>query len=158
MHAGFFAKYIELSCAPNVSSTTCNGYENFIAIRPIAKGEFLTIAKNWRVNDLPKEKRQQILWERFQFICECVRCEGATASLEQRQRMILDSNFQYITSNQCIPTGFIGQTIQTMIKKCQQFLQTYGKIVWCDELAIVVRIYLQCLHYRNRSVGNTILP
>lgn len=139
-HIGFIENYFKHSCAPNVVTSERDGHRIFITVRPIKKGEQLTFSYYmFRLEST--EKRQQILWDRKKMICSCTRCQGISASWEQRQQLTADPNYQKIVLD-LSPMALVDKDeMQAMIDKCATFLKKYDNIEWCDEIGMVVFTY-----------------
>lgn len=141
---GLISRYFRHSCAPNVLRADRDGNSVYITVRPIAKNGQLLVSNSIDLFD-SKEKRQEYLWTQKQIICDCLRCEGVTASEAQRQLIRTDANFLFILSNRFTLKLEGSEMVQTMIKKCVKFLNQYGKLKWCDEIATVVDVYMMLL-------------
>lgn len=85
-HIGLIEKYFKHSCAPNVITCEGDGNHVFITVRPIKKGEHLSFPYFMFLLE-SKQMRQQILWERKRMVCRCTRCQGISATMEQRKQM-----------------------------------------------------------------------
>ncbi|XP_055298558.1 SET and MYND domain-containing protein 4-like [Sitodiplosis mosellana] len=144
-HAGLIKHFFKHSCAPNVLWTDRDGHSVIITIRPVSKGQELTMFY-FDILMEPKLNRQKILWENKQFVCNCTRCDGNTASRTQRKRITSDSNYQKIVSKSGRDDS------QTMMDKCEMFLRTYNQIPWCDEIGRVVCAYISII--RTRLIGS----
>lgn len=143
-HAGLIKQYFNHSCAPNLLWTDRDGHSAIITIRPISKGQPLKMFY-FEILMEPKVKRQQVLWECKQFVCDCTRCQGNTASLAQRKRIHSDSNYQQIVS------AARDDISQKLMEKCETFLRIYGQVPWCNEIGKVVSVYISII--RNRLFG-----
>lgn len=93
----------------------------------------------------PKVHRQKVLWQNKQFICNCTRCEGESASLVQRKRISADPNYRKIVSKG------ENDVSRTMKEKCETFLRLYAQIPWCDEIGKVINAYITII--RSQLIG-----
>lgn len=144
---GLIPRYFRHSCAPNVLRADRDGNSVYITVRPVNKNGQLLVSNSIDLFD-PKEKRQEYLWQEKQIICDCIRCEGVTASFAQRQLIRTDANFLYILSNRFTLKLEGSDMLQAMLEKCVSFLNQYGRLKWCDEIAIVVDVYINLLGIR----------
>lgn len=149
-HIPLMEKYFQHSCAPNVISCEGEGNHVFITVRPIKKGERLSYPYCMFLLE-PKEKRQQILWERKKMVCHCSRCLGITASSAQQIQLASDQNFEDIA------LGFSPTVVNDPIKseefakKCVTFLKKWDQIPWCDAIGTVMTAYIYLL-LRNKPL------
>lgn len=71
-----FASKFSHSCNPSLGFSTCNGFIEFILLRPIEKGEIVTFSYLTDILETPTFERRQILLDTKSFICRCDRCMG----------------------------------------------------------------------------------
>lgn len=139
-------KYFNHSCAPNAMITQANGNLICVTIRPIAKEQPLLITFLDLLLD-SKITRQRQLWENKKLACKCTRCEGQTATTEQREQIAADPVYRDIISNYPITTNSIHKLPQ-MIERCQAFSRKYGNVEWCNEIGRPIDIYIKLLNFR----------
>ncbi|XP_055297199.1 SET and MYND domain-containing protein 4-like [Sitodiplosis mosellana] len=154
---GVMVGYLSHSCAPNVLVSTFHGNSVIITVRPVRKGQQIMNSLLLALLTLPKDQRHKMLWLERRMICQCVRCDGVTASLAQCKRMRSDPVYQYLTSKQLNPDD--DEAMQTMIDKCKTFLRKYGQLQWSDEIGNIAQVYvtLTYLQYRGLMSSETIL-
>lgn len=140
------AKYFKHSCAPNAMLAQSNGNLICVTIRPIAKEEPLFILFLDLLLD-SKTVRQHQLWKNKKLICRCTRCEGQTATTEQRERIACDPDYHDIISNYPMKKDETHKLPQ-LIAKCQAFSRKYGHVKWCDEIGRSIDIYMKLLGYQ----------
>lgn len=140
-HTGLIEKYFKHSCGPNVVTAEGDGKRVFIAIRPIKKGDRLTFSYFMFLLE-SKEKRQAILWERRKLICSCTRCQGVASTAEARTQFLLDPDFQSIVLVKLPLNHADTKNIQKLTDKCVSFLEKNDRTEWCDEIGLVVHIYI----------------
>ncbi|CAE7625124.1 Smyd3 [Symbiodinium sp. CCMP2456] len=75
---------INHSCAPNCVFTNAPGRWGLRTLRPIRKGEELTISYLGEELLLPTGQRRWLLWRSKCFICQCSRCTGSEDPLRDR--------------------------------------------------------------------------
>ncbi|XP_055298563.1 SET and MYND domain-containing protein 4-like [Sitodiplosis mosellana] len=143
---GAITKYLKHSCAPNATMSQTNGNLICVTVRPVKMGERLLISCYDMLLD-SKETRQRQLWENKQFICQCTRCEGHTATLAQRKRIASDPDFHDIIFSYPITESDVDKLPQ-MIAKCEAVSRKYGDVIWCDEIGRVINIYIKLLNFR----------
>lgn len=149
-HIPLMEKYFQHSCAPNVISCEGEGNHVFITIRPIKKGEQLYFPYYMFLLE-PKEKRQQILWERKQMVCHCTRCLGITASSAQQKQLTLDPNYQDIAVEFSPMVLNDTKKSQELADKCVAFLKKWDQVPWCNAIGTVLISYIYLL-LRNKPL------
>ncbi|CAE7336990.1 Smyd3 [Symbiodinium pilosum] len=75
---------INHSCAPNCVFTNSPGRWGLRTLRPIAKGEELTISYLGEELLLPTSQRKWLLWRSKCFVCQCLRCTSTEDPLRDR--------------------------------------------------------------------------
>ncbi|CAE7248386.1 Smyd3 [Symbiodinium sp. CCMP2592] len=75
---------INHSCAPNCVFTNAPGRWGLRTLRPIRKGEELTISYLGEELLLPTSQRRWLLWRSKCFICQCSRCTSSEDPLRDR--------------------------------------------------------------------------
>lgn len=143
---GIVTKYLEHSCAPNATITQTNGNLICVTIRPVKKGGRVYISLFELLLE-SKEKRQRELWENKQIRCKCRRCEGRTATLDQRKQIASDQDVLDIISNYPVTISEVNKLPQ-LIANCETVSRKYGDVEWCDELGRVINIYIKLLNLR----------
>ena len=64
--------FLNHSCSPNAAAEVRDGMLHVMALRPVARGEELTIS--YVDVRLPFQERRRILRDHYQFECRCPRC------------------------------------------------------------------------------------
>lgn len=144
---GLMTKYFTHSCGPNVLMSERDGVSIYTTIRPIRKGDELYITY-FKFLLLPKHVRQQHLWHHAHIKCNCSRCVGQEASLDQRQQLTMDPDLRTILSSASNLSPYDNQKIEETMEKCIAFLKKYGQIEWCDEIGKVVDVYMKTMESR----------
>lgn len=147
---GAITKYFKHSCEPNATMSQTNGNLICITVRPVKKGERLHISYYELLLD-SKETRQRELFENKQFICQCKRCEGYTATMAQRNRIASDPDYRDIISRYPITDTEIDKLPQ-MIAQCEKVSRKYGDVEWCDEIGRVINIYIKLLNIHMSGI------
>lgn len=145
-HIGLIKRYFSPSCAPNVMCADRDGHSVYITLRPVKKGEKLTIML---LNCLleSESKRQQMLRESFNFACKCTRCGGLRASPQQRLQMVSDPVYLHIMAD--FDTNIDNdEKIRELLDKCIAFSRRYGRVPWCKEIGMVMNIHMKLLYLR----------
>lgn len=147
--------YFKQSCAPNVIAIDYFDNTVYITLRPIKKGELVLQSLFAMFLLEPDESRKKIMLEHRKLNCKCSRCEGVTASREQRQQLASDPDYRYIATKNLALKMNDGDSVQAMVEKCHAFLKRYNDVDWCDEIAIVVDAYVHILckqfHYPSNE-------
>lgn len=140
-------KYLKHSCNPNVVEMCRNGDSVLTTIRPIKKGDQLLNV----IMDIlkePNEMRRKILLEVKYFNCMCLRCQGIGATIEQRQQLQADPEYQQIILKQgyeeIVRIHKLGES-QQLITTAKNILRKFGHFKWCEEIGNVIDIYLSLL-------------
>lgn len=133
-HTGLISKYLQHHCGPNVFNTDIDGHLFCITIRPVKRGEQLYYSLYDFVN-VPKAKRQQVLWESKQIICKCSRCDGPVPTPAQRKQLKEDPLFRQFNSKQGT-------------EECLAILRKYGHGQWYDEIKGSIWVYTLTLLQR----------
>ena len=152
LQVGIFSCYIKPSCIPNVYVDESEGFLTVKTIRPVKKGEYLQGTFFMLKLLQSKEARQKHLWDHRRLNCKCPRCNGLVASLAQRQQILDDPDYHYISYEYSVwqRKGDV-QTRKAIAEKCVDFLNRHGHIMWCDELGKILFTYL-CL-VRSKSTN-----
>ncbi|XP_055306371.1 uncharacterized protein LOC129570697 isoform X1 [Sitodiplosis mosellana] len=135
IHTGLIKRYFSHSCAPNVTHVDRDGHSVFITVRPLKKGDQL-FSTVFNCMTESKEKRQKLLWEHNNFLCECTLCTGPMATSQQRKQMLADPLYQNYLKGKA--TG-------------EAVLQKYGHGPLCEEVLNVLNRY--CSDVQFRYVG-----
>mmetsp|Transcript_29696 Transcript_29696/g.71489 ORF Transcript_29696/g.71489 Transcript_29696/m.71489 type:complete len:555 (+) Transcript_29696:159-1823(+) len=67
---------VQHSCAPNVTNTTDKGKLEYMATRPIKKGDRISFSYQSSVCEIPRAERKEFLEASKSFTCQCERCLG----------------------------------------------------------------------------------
>lgn len=121
------------SCAPNLFNRKVVDKELFITTRPIKKGDQLFIS--YMKQSLNNPLRQMTLRSKFDFVCECDKCQPHCKSTD-RKMMQEDSNFQFLSS--ILEQQYTNKSVED---KCLGFLRKFGHLPWSEELDLVIKIY-----------------
>ncbi|XP_055297207.1 uncharacterized protein LOC129565909 [Sitodiplosis mosellana] len=148
---GLITRFFRHSCAPNLFVSTFHGNTVITTVRPIKKGDQLMYSHLMLMTE-PTKKRQKALWDRKRIICTCSLCNGVSASTAQRKQLTSDPDFQYIVSYFDTTLQNDQTVCKTMADKCKQFLQKYGRILWCEELGKVVQAYIYLINIQYRGL------
>lgn len=150
---GIMHKYLKHSCAPNVFMGEIDGHFVCISIRPVEKGEQL-LTSFYRFLLKPTHLRQATYLDRTQTVCTCTRCVVPPVSSNQSLQLSLDPDFKYIKSTfatldycdfSVYPYHYDREKSCAIIQKCVQFLKNHGQSAWCDEIGLVVGVYMYLL-------------
>ncbi|XP_055297436.1 SET and MYND domain-containing protein 4-like [Sitodiplosis mosellana] len=151
---GMVSRYVKNSCAPNVHETTSNGNTVIVTVRPIKKGQQLSNALLLQLLTQSKKERKQVLWRERKMKCKCVRCKGLIASTVQREIILADPDFQFISSDWSDDSseGF-DVAIQARFEKCKSLLRRYGQFPWCEEFGEIVELFIRliCIQQQQKS-------
>lgn len=145
------AMYLNHSCAPNATLVSFDGYNVIVTIRPIKADEqlFLSYFRNDKVQHSTKDRKKYIL-ARCRFNCVCERCKGNSLPKGERNQIRKDGCFQYIERNKSKVNFEVEGPIQTQCakeleEKCVEFLNRYGRKIWCDEIDFVTDCFRRLL-------------
>lgn len=125
-----------------------------ITIRSVKKGEQLMHSIYPEILLKSRVIRNELLWKERKLICNCTRCQGITATPVQRQRLTSDPDFRYIASRNTTLEMHNVDEVQAMTAKCLAFLNRYGHVEWCDQIAIAVDAYAHILNTKYMSPCN----
>lgn len=135
-HFNLTQKYFRHSCYPNVLTILANGQNTMVTFRPIRKGE--SVSTSWvPVFDVSTLQRQSDLSQFMEKNCVCARCRGVVANAAERQQLSCDPIYQTL------------DTSTKVIDDCVMLLRKHGRIGWCDEIEIVIKLYQDHLHKQN---------
>ncbi|XP_031635017.1 uncharacterized protein LOC116348245 [Contarinia nasturtii] len=154
---GLMRQYINVSCYPNVMEHSHDGQAVVIAIRPILKGQQLFNTSLFGHLFDSKERRHEILRDRYEITCKCERCEGHLASDEQRKRITSDPNFRYLKRvklniKEICADKKRQQTLDDKYKSC---LRKFGQMPWCDLVGKLLVEYMILKMATMRSAVST---
>lgn len=137
---GLTTEFFAHSCAPNLLLFHCDAKMICITVRPIKKGEPLTVSR-LTLPSLSEETsvRQKIIEEACDYICKCSRCQGAAAVPAQRNQIRSDPDFQYIISNTI--RGTDEEKLKNLNNKCINLMKKYGEMLWCNEFGYIMDCY-----------------
>ncbi|XP_037031875.1 SET and MYND domain-containing protein DDB_G0273589-like [Bradysia coprophila] len=145
------AMYMNHSCAPNATLVSFDGYNVIVTIRPIKAGEqvFLSYFRNDKIQHSTIDRKKYIL-ARCRFNCNCERCNGKSLPSGERNEMKKDECFRYIERNKPKINFLVEGPIQTpaakeLEEKCIEFLNRYGRKIWCNEIDFVTDCYRRLL-------------
>lgn len=144
--------YLKHSCDPNVFEYCADGRTVWFSGKPIKKGEQLCITHFEKLiqTDSIKE-RQNMFFFLFQRKCACSRCQGGRATEQQRQQLLHDPAYHFITANAgpVIPYEYNSEQIEPLLNACTSIMQRYGQMEWCDELAFVCNWFRFLFKYQS---------
>lgn len=128
------------SCDANLRVVYSGKHQCCITIRPIKKGDQFFIC--YLENDVdPLEKRQQMLKEKWDFVCKCIRCHPPAETREYEYEPIdSDPSYGFVLSN--YPDA---EKSTQVFERCIQLLNKYGKYPWSLGFSIVADIYASML-------------
>lgn len=130
------------SCAPNILWANVNDRSICIVIRPIRSGEQLFINYIGNVEQL-KSERQQILYDNWQFWCDCERCQPIKKDAIQLD-LLTDINFEQISRFRSC--GVDESEKRILLKNCcAACLMKFGGRKWSFELGSVLSLYVSIL-------------
>lgn len=144
---GLMSRFFKHCCGPNVLVAPHDGKSTYISVRPIKKGDELTISQ-FSFFCEEKETRQQMMWEMKQFVCKCARCEGTFPQSRIQQHTIIESDFNQLRMCHAQLTNYNKDQVNEIMEKCVAYLKKFNDIRWSDRIAAVIRIYVDFLCYR----------
>lgn len=90
--------------------------------------------------------RKAFLLDMFKINCECLRCQGKTASSAERRQLVSDPAYHFIEE-------FNIKEAERLMDACVTVLQKYGRLNWCDELAYVHQHFRSLYMIRSMAGG-----
>lgn len=142
---GLFDKYFGHSCEPNTLKADCDGKTVCISIRPIKRGERLLQSNSMDLFQ-SKKQRQDYLWDLKRIVCNCPRCDGLSASPQQREQIVRDPDYSYILSEDRVLHLNEKERIQAVLRRCETFMKKFGRLNWCHEFGMILGVYMKLLH------------
>lgn len=143
--------FVKHSCIPNVTAIQSDDKMIYKILRPIKKGEQLKQSLFVALLLVPNETRKNYMLESRKLDCNCTRCQGITATREERQRLAVDPDFRYIASKNVFLKYDDAQAVQAMTAKCEAFLTRFSDLDWCDEIGIALDVYVNLLVHKHRN-------
>lgn len=133
------ASFFDHSCAPNARILPFEGNIAVIAIRPIKKGESVTVSLDCASYNQPNVVRRQYLQSRYGFHCGCERC--CLTSTDDNQEIKNDPFYKAAISNSLALDITTKEGILTSKKKCEEFLNKYQNVKWSEEIGYIQHFY-----------------
>ncbi|XP_031617007.1 uncharacterized protein LOC116336923 [Contarinia nasturtii] len=136
------------SCKPNAVLVTSDRKTVAVTIRPIEKGEEITISYLQDDElDRSSKYRRKCLLERYKIQCKCQRCTtpatiayNSKASLTQQLRMEL-RNVSYRDPKKQAKR-------RKLTQNCVKYLNTNGRARWNDDMSLVLHTYIHLLRIK----------
>ncbi|XP_055304640.1 SET and MYND domain-containing protein 4-like [Sitodiplosis mosellana] len=136
------ASYFNSSCAPNAYIFSQSGYNVCVVVRTIRKNEQVCVAYDTSILLKAKSKRQQILQNKFKFLCKCQRCQSShleSSSLKSNDAIISDRYFHNLRADiKCATDNFDSQSFEPLRAQCFNMLKKYDRVPLCLEINCIM--------------------
>lgn len=144
-------RFFEHSCYPNAVLVTSDRSSIAVTIRPIEKGEKVTISYLPDELNLSTGDRRQHLLERYRILCKCERCEGTTTvAYNSKNKLSQQSKNDIGNPSNLDPKKATKR--RKLTEQCVEYLNSNGRDKWCDNINLVLHTYMHLLrtkHYLN---------
>lgn len=144
---GLLSRFLKHCCGPNVLVTPHDGRSTFVSVRPIKKGDEVTVS-HFSFFCEEKETRQQLIKEEHGYICKCARCENTFPQSRTQHHPMIESEYNNLKMCHMRMPSFNKEQVHEVLDKCIEYLKKYNDIRWSDRIAAVIRIYVDFLCYR----------
>lgn len=147
-------RFFNHSCYPNAILVTSDRHSIAITIRPIEKGEKVTIAYLPDELNLPTRERRQHLLEQYRILCMCERCEITVVTSHDccNGQHKMDEQSKSNIKNQCNLDPKKQPKRRKLTNQCVKYLNRNGRDEWCSNISMVLHAYMHLLrtkHYLN---------
>lgn len=137
------------SCAPNMIYTLDNGVTAGIVVRPIIKGEEITV-NQFDIGFENGLERHLYIFKKTGKTCNCEHCYLPIQSIEENPIYQRNIFFKFILTKLGIsPQTISRDELHELIMSCEYFLEMYGREQWCKEIELVVQFYSMLLGIRD---------
>ena len=140
----YYPSFFNHSCIPNCYEFGFGDILIIIAVNDIEKNKELYL--NYLMNDLPYEKRQIILKERYDFICDCELCNYEKNKFKEcPEKKILNEHliklYNFIFPEEAGKENEVKHICEKEVKDIIKFLEKNKKLFSCYEKS---GIYVKC--------------
>lgn len=157
LHLSLIFSLFAHSCTPN-AMRYFNGNKLFVrAIRPIKKGQSVTVSyfgnRCFEGNDVERQEYLELLANTFKIKCSCDLCEGHVINEQERESMATHTSYKYIfwsmyeQENQIQPMN-----LDEIKRNAKEFLQKFGQSKWCKELEIVTAAFMDAFWLQSNEL------
>lgn len=137
---GFFSH----SCYPNTVLVTSDQNTVAVTIRPIERGEEVTISYLSDELNRSTKYRRKCLLERYSLMCFCKRCSEPTA-VEYKSKTLLSQQQKSDFRNASNRDPKKQAKRRKLTVTCIKYLNTNGKERWNDDMSLVLHTYIHLL-------------
>lgn len=126
-------------CSPALFNFKDAGQEICITMRPVKKGQILSMSYAYRWRNHATIQRQMVLFKNFNFLCKCDKCRP-NFKLSNVIKCLKDPLYQFLRCNR--NADLYNETIRTNIRgKCIKLLNKYGHN-WFPELDFIIEMFM----------------
>lgn len=124
------------SCAPNLFNFAVNNQEVCVTVRPIKKGEQLSIA--YCAQGETTSRRQAALKDKFGFTCNCEKCRPFVLGHSPSCGQMMAHPFVHAMRLRGA-TGIVARDERVQLRRmCIEFLRKFGHLPWSYEIEMAV--------------------
>ncbi|XP_055301275.1 uncharacterized protein LOC129567924 [Sitodiplosis mosellana] len=134
-------------CSPNAMFHLADNWSTITTMRPIKKGEEVTVSyfgRNFPADSMvERQEYVERLRDNFGNKCQCDLCENRTSTAGKRKAMKADPSYQNIL--QTIEQNFGEETsldMKEMKHHAIEFLEKFGQAKWCAELHLATTFFM----------------
>lgn len=139
-YVNIIATHLHHSCVPNVCHILNNGSIRCVVIRPIRKGEQLSISYVTLHDFDSNVQRQYVLKQRYVNCC-CKRCQLKSPSHSKKKANPNFVHIERIFNKEKLYRGYFDRKqIDVMKEKCFDFLNKYGQMESCREMDHIIDV------------------